>query len=194
MAQQPSSGAHHGIEAARGLVRAMIPTYRSFLVFASVALSFPLAAQDVEKVLIEQGELDSTMIAHTAAFDSLGWQLRFDQASVDTTVVFSDTALYSILMFGDRDGVNAFYYLIGYDRLNDRVVDLVFLHDAPDIDQSTKSYEWTEHSIWNTGEIGTIVYACEERRKDVVMTAIGRQFWTVGPTGTIHGGDFEPVK
>ena len=117
-------------------------------------------AQTLEDKLLHQERLDSTDLHYTTAFDSLPeWVLKV-HAYVDTTVVLSDTIIYSIISLGDATGTATLSYLLSYDRRASRILDLVHLHDTPDIDQDLKRYSWTTHSIWSTGEIGTIDYDC----------------------------------
>ena len=168
---------------------------RSRILIAATVVSTTISqAQSVEQKLIAQGSLDSADVSALTVFDTLAYRLDFGTVSVDTTVLLSNSILYSIIMIGDVTGVNALFYLMSFDRGGERPIDLVYLHDAPDIEQSLKRYRWVEHGVWRTGEIGTIEYDCRvtrpgSLRERASMQAHGRRFWRVGPGGRITGGE-----
>jgi|GEM_PF-2757115 len=156
-------------------------------------------AQSLKDKLLRQYKLDSIDLSHSTAFDSLPeWVLK-SNAFVDTTVILSDIIIYSIVSLGNSTGTSSLYYLLSYDRHVGRVLDLVYLHDAPDIDQDLKRYSLTTHSIWRTGEIGTIEYDHRVTHPGTLhettsIKATGRRFWKVGEDGRITGGKLEVVK
>ena len=164
------------------------------LIAATIICSVPSHAQPMEQLLIAQGFLDSANVKELAVFDTIVCCLDLRSALVDTTVILSDSVLYSIIMFGDNNGVNALYYLMSFDRVQSRPIDVVYLHDAPDIDQSLRRFDWVEHSIWASGEVGTIEYDCRVARPGTLhertsMQASGRRFWRVEIDGLITGGE-----
>ncbi len=155
--------------------------------------------QSIGKKLIAQEPLDSADVTAMAVFDTVAHRLDMGTVSVDTTVVLSDSLLYSIMMIGDITGVNALFYLLSFDWARDRPIDVVYLHDAPDIEQSVRRYTWVDHVIWRTGEIGTIEYDCRVTRPGTMhertsMQATGRRFWRVSLAGRITGGELIPEK
>lgn len=156
-------------------------------------------SQSIEAKLLSRSELDSADVVELAVFDAINIGLDQSWAIADTTVAVSDSVLYCILRFGDTIGVNAFFFLMSYDSVRDTPIDLVYLHDSPDIEQSTKRYAWVEHVIWGTGEIGTIEYDFRVSRPGTLherttMQATGRRFWRVGLDGRITGGDLIPEE
>lgn len=172
---------------------------RSLILIASTFTIVASQGQSIERRLIAQESLDSVSVSALTVFDTLAYRLDLRTASVDTTVVQSDSVLYSIVMIGDVAGVNALFYLMSFDRVRERPIDLVYLHDAPDIEQSVKRYRWIDHGIWGTGEIGTIEYDCRVSRAGTLhertsMQATGRRFWKVATDGRITGGELIEEK
>ena len=164
------------------------------VLIAWLVLAFQaMRGQTIEESLFAQDELDSVDVVSLAAFDSLAGRSDFNNASVDTTVVLSDSLLYAIIRIGDGTGVNALYYLLSFDRPHQRVIDLAYLCDDPDIERSLKRYRLSELGFWDTKEVTVVDYDCHvtdggKPEEEVTMTVTNRRYWKVMLDGRIQQG------
>ena len=164
----------------------------SFIALTAVAVG--LGAQPIEEKLRKQLALDSADLARCGAFDSLAFMLDLRTASVDTTVLLSDSVLYTIIMVGDASGTGSFFYLMSVDRINQRPIAITHVCSEPDIDQSIRRYSWTKHSVGHDGSVWAIEYDCRTRkdrygnRNLVEMRAVRRRIWDVFADGRILSG------
>jgi hypothetical protein len=153
-----------------------------------------LGAQPIEEKLLKQLVLDSADIARSGAFDSLSFTLDLRLAYVDTTLVLSDSVLYSIIMVGNASGTGSLQYLMSFDRVNKHPIEMVHVCSEPDIDQSLRRYSLTTLSVGHDRSVGAIEYDCRTRKdrygnRDLVeMRAVRRRNWDVAADGRITGG------
>jgi hypothetical protein len=180
-----------GIELSRR-VRMILPGFATLLALNAMA-------QDPGPKLLKQDYLDSTDLAQLGAFDTLATWIQKNEASVDTTVVLSDTLLFSIVMLGRTDGTGSLIYLMSYDRVKAHAIDLVHLCDQADIEPSLSQYTWAEHSVWTSGEVCVMEYDCHVQHpgkldEETTMVLKRRRFWNVLWDGRIQGGGWEEVE
>ena len=85
---------------------------RRIMVLTTVLWAWVCNAQTIERKLIEEAELDSAELVTLTGLDSLACCLDLTSASVDTTVMLTDSLAMSLLFVGDNVGVCAVRYLL----------------------------------------------------------------------------------
>ncbi|MEO8590521.1 MAG: hypothetical protein ABI432_14185 [Flavobacteriales bacterium] len=122
--------------------------------------------------------------------------MDLETASIDTTVLISDSLLFTIMAIGDASATSSGYYLMSFDRLRNIPMDMVHVCDHPDVDQSRKRYDRTDYSVDREQRVWAITYDCRIRkgnhryRELVEMSATGRRIWTLAKDGQIQGGEW----
>lgn len=137
---------------------------------AQAALS--CTAQSIERKLIEQADLDSTELVTLTGLDSLSCCLAFSPASVDTTVILSDSLAMSMLFIGDKDGVCTVRYLLIWRPTGSGSRGLLELYPDCDGGAGEEEYFFNKFKILADHSIVIVEVASREYDLDgVVQTA-----------------------